>query len=200
MTRRRLTAAVTAAALVLNGVLYAFASSADVFWRLDRSAGAVTFVLMTGTVVLGVLRPVRMWVAWLHADVALLAIVFATAHVVSTILGEHTSLGPGDALLPFSSAYREPWVGLGVVSGYVYLAVVASSWPLRRAPRNWWTWLHRTIYVAWVLALVHSLGAGSDAGSGPYIGLDVIAVGAVALSVAMRMRRRVAPPPHRSVS
>lgn len=191
MSPRRLTVAVTVAALVLNVVLYALASSGDVFWALDRSTGEVTFLLLSATVFLGVTRSGR------HADVALIAICFGAAHIASTILGEHTSLGPMDALVPFIAQYRGTWVGIGVVSAYVYVLVVLTSWPLRRLPRRGWLWLHSAVYVAWAFALLHAIGAGTDSRSAIYAVLDagaVIAVMGAIASVGWR-RRSVAPPP-----
>jgi sulfoxide reductase heme-binding subunit YedZ len=200
VTRRRLTVAATVAALVLNAALFVLAAgSGDVFWQLDRSSGEVTLALVTCVVVLGVVRAGRPasnagLVEGLHVDLALLTIAFAATHVASTILGAHTSLGPVDALVPFVAAYRGTWVGVGVVSGYLYLVTVLTSWPLRRLPRAWWTWLHRTIYLAWVLGLAHAVGAGSDARSAAYAGIDVLAVGGVLVALlAIRWRRRGRP-------
>jgi hypothetical protein len=204
--RRRLTVATTVAALALNAVLFFLAADGgDVFWQLDRSSGEVTLALMTFAVVLGVIRAGRpatnpSLMEGLHVDVALLTIAFAAVHIVSTILGEHTALGPVDAIVPFVAAYRGTWVGVGVLSGYLYLVATFTSWPLRRLPRGWWVWLHRSIYVGWVLALAHALGAGSDTRSVTYAGIDVVA-GAVVLIVfmAIRWRRRARPAASREV-
>ena len=206
MTPRRLTVATTVAAVILNAGLYALAAkgqaSADAFWLVDRSTGEVTLLLLSLAVVLGIVRAAvpalnpRLF-ADLHVNVALVTIAFGGTHIVSTILGEHPGLGPVDALVPFVAAYRGTWVGLGVISGYLYLAVTLTSWPLRRLPRRGWLWLHSSIYVAWAFALVHALGAGSDATSPMYVLLDVLAGGAVigALVTIGWRRRSDAPPP-----
>ena len=196
MIQGRLAVTVTAAAVVLSAVLFLVASSGDVFWALDRSTGEVTFLLLSATIFAGLVR------SGPHVDLALVAIAFGAVHIASTILGEHTSLGPIDAVVPFVAQYRGTWVGFGVISAYLYLAVTLTSWPLRRLPRRGWLWLHSTIYVAWAFALVHALGAGTDSGNWMYRGLDVFAVLAVGGTfLATRMRRRSeAPPPQSSVS
>ena len=202
MTRRRVTVAVTSIAVVLNAALFVLSyDSNDVFWALDRSAGETTIVLTSVALILGVLRAGQpslnlAFLEGVHADVALVTGVFGAVHVVSTILGLHTSLGPQDAVVPFVAAYRGMWVGLGVISAYVYVAVMLTSGPMRRLPRSSWAWVHRGIYIGWGLALIHAGGAGSDSRNAVYVGLDVVAVASVLVAVlALRLRRRVTPPP-----
>lgn len=153
-------------------------------WFLDRSAGEVTLLLLSAVVVLGIVRssaPAALpyLIEGVHANLALLVLVFAGLHVVAAILDPYAGLGPPDAVVPFISAYRGTWLGLGVVSAYLYTAGVLSSWPVRRLPRPVWLWLHRSLYVAWVLALVHSLGTGTDARNDVFLFLNVLAVIAV---------------------
>src|ERR1700732_1529429 len=136
-------------------------------WFVDRSAGEVTLILMSAVVILGIVRSgvptaFPFLVEGAHINLALLAIAFAGLHIVAAVLDPFARLGPIDALVPFVSAYRGTWLGLGVISGYVYAVAALSSWPARRRGRTPWLWLHRTTYAAWVLAVVHSLGTGSD--------------------------------------
>src|SRR6185503_9441899 len=74
------------------------------------------------------------------------------------------------------------WTGLGVVSAYLYVAAVLSSWPARRLTRRIWIWLHRGMYAAWAVALVHSLGSGSDARNELFLLLDLAAVAGVLIA------------------
>jgi sulfoxide reductase heme-binding subunit YedZ len=153
-------------------------------WFLDRSAGEVTLLLLSAGMAVGIVRAAvpsayPFLIEGIHRNLALLAVGFAGLHVVAAILDPYAALGPMDALVPFVSVYRGTWLGLGVVSGYLYLAVLLSSWPVRRFPRATWVWVHRTMYVAWVAALVHSLGTGSDARNELFLLLNLIAVTAV---------------------
>jgi sulfoxide reductase heme-binding subunit YedZ len=157
------------------------------FWYVDRSAGEVTLLLMSAVVVLGVLRsalPTRspFIVEGLHRNVALITAVFGGLHVLSAILDSYAGLGPVDALIPFVSAYRGTWLGLGVISAYLVGAAILFSWPARRFPRPVWLWLHRTAYAAWVLALLHALATGSDASSRLFLFLNIVAVAGVLLA------------------
>jgi methionine sulfoxide reductase heme-binding subunit len=162
-------------------------------WFLNRSAGEVTVVLMSVAMILGIVRaalptayPVS--VEGAHANIALLTLAFAGVHVLASVLDPFARLGPIDVFVPFVSAYRGTWLGLGVISGYLYGVSVIMSWPARRLPRAVWIWVHRTMYVAWVLAIVHSLGTGSDVQNQVFLLLNVAAVaGVLAVFLAVRV-------------
>ena len=167
-------------------------SSPNPLWFVDRSSGEVTFLLLTVVVVFGIVRAALpasspFLVEGAHINIALLTIAFAGLHVLAALLDPFARLGPIDSLVPFVSAYRGTWLGLGVISGYLYAVAVLSSWPARRLGRPVWLWLHRTNYAAWVLAVVHSLGTGSDVRNNVFLLLNVAAV-AVVLAVFLGIR------------
>jgi sulfoxide reductase heme-binding subunit YedZ len=151
-------------------------------WFLDRSAGEVTLVLLTVAMVLGIVRAGMpafrpFLVEGAHVNISLLVLLFAALHLLAAILDPFTKLGLADMLVPFVSAYRGVWMGLGVVSAYLYVATILLSWPARRLPRATWLWVHRTMYGAWVLALLHSLGTGSDVRNAVFLLLNLLVVG-----------------------
>lgn len=136
-------------------------------WFLDRSSGEVTLVVLSVAVALGVIRVAQpafqpVLVEGVHRNLTLLAVVFAAIHLVAAIADPYAQLKVLDAVVPFVSAYRTTWLAFGVISGYLFAIVLISSWPVRRLGRVAWQWLHRVAYVGWVVAVVHSLGAGSD--------------------------------------
>lgn len=159
-------------------------AAAGPLWYLDRSAGEVSLLLLSAVVVVGVLRAAMpaalpVFLEGLHVRLAAVACVFAVVHAASAVIDPFAHLGPRDALLPFTSAYRPAWLGLGVVSVYLYAAVALSSWPARKLPRHAWTWLHRLMYAGWLCALLHALGTGSDTTNRLFLLLDLAAVGGV---------------------
>jgi sulfoxide reductase heme-binding subunit YedZ len=162
-------------------------SSPSPYWFIDRSAGEVTLLLMSAVVILGIIRaslPTTnpFLVEGLHINAALLAIGFGGLHILAAILDPFAQLGPLDALVPFVSSYRGTWLGLGVISGYLYAVAVLTSWPVRKLPRATWIWLHRTMYGAWALALIHSLATGSDARNQVFLFLNIAAVAGVVIA------------------
>lgn len=168
-------------------------SAPSPLWFLDRSAGEVTLLLLTVVLILGIVRAALpamspLLVEGAHANLALLAIVFGGLHIVAAILDPFAHLGPIDAFVPFASSYRGTWLGLGVISAYLYASAILTSWPARRLPRSAWLWLHRTMYGAWLLAILHSLGTGSDARNETFLVLSLAAVAAAfVVFVAVRV-------------
>lgn len=159
-------------------------ASPSPLWFVDRSAGEVTLLLMTVVVILGIIRaalPAAMplIVEGLHINLALLTVAFGALHALGAILDPFARLGLVDLLVPFVSAYRGIWLGLGVISAYLYAVALLTSWPQRRLPRVYWLWLHRVMYAGWAVALVHSLGTGSDVRNEIFLLLNIVAVAAV---------------------
>jgi len=142
-------------------------------WYLTRGSGAVSLVLLTGSLVLGIVDA-RRWKApgWprfvvdgVHRNLSLLAVVFVVVHVVTTVLDGFAPIGLLDAVVPFVTPYRPVWIGLGAISFDLLLALVVTS--LLRARLGWGAWrtVHWLAYASWPLALVHGLASGSDTNS-----------------------------------
>src|SRR3954453_4801787 len=89
-------------------------------WYFTRATGAVALVLLTLSLVLGVVD-VRRWSAWhvprfvvdgLHRTVSLLVVLFVAVHVVTAALDTFAPVTLVDAVVPFGSAYRPVWLRL----------------------------------------------------------------------------------------
>jgi methionine sulfoxide reductase heme-binding subunit len=167
----------------------------SLLWYTTRAAGIVSLILLTAVVCLGVLTVVRWgrpgWPrflsAQLHRNLALLSIVFLVVHVVVAVVDPYTSLGWASALVPFSSPYRQVWLGLGGVSLYLIGAIVFSSLLRPRLGQRAWRIVHWLSYGAWPLAVLHGLGTGSDTGA-PWLWLiNAACIGAVAAAVCWRL-------------
>jgi sulfoxide reductase heme-binding subunit YedZ len=140
-------------------------------WYTMRATGLVALVLLTGTMVLGILTAGRMrtrsWPAFasadLHKRISLLAMVFLAFHVLTAVLDTYVHVGWAALLVPFASPYRPLWTGLGTV-GVDLMAAVALSSALRQRinPRTWRA-IHWLAYGSWPVAMAHSLGMGTDA-------------------------------------
>gem|GEM_PF-467426 len=169
--------------------------SPSAFWYLTRGSGVVTLVLLTATVSLGVLTSVR-WrsksmprfvVAGLHRNLALLSVAFLAIHVGTTVADGYTPIGLKDAFVPFLSPYRPIWLGLGALSSDLLAAVVLTSLLRGRFGFRMWRAVHWLAYASWPLAVVHSVGTGSDARFGWMAAVALVCTGAVAVSVLARV-------------
>ncbi|HEY8871149.1 MAG TPA: ferric reductase-like transmembrane domain-containing protein [Candidatus Limnocylindrales bacterium] len=164
-------------------------------WFATRGAGVVSLVLFTVVLCLGVLTVMRWqspsWprflTAELHRNLALLSVVFLGIHIVTAVLDPYTSLGLIAAAIPFASSYRPLWVGLGVISVDLGLAVLATSLLRARIGQRVWRAVHWLAYGSWPLAVAHSIGSGSDASAPWMIAIDAVCIGVVVLAVGWRI-------------
>ena len=166
-----------------------------VLWYTTRAAGAVSLVLLSGVVVLGLLARARVeargWprflTAALHRDLALLSLVFLALHIVTAVVDPFTHLGLVAATVPFASYYRTFWLGLGALSVELMLAVVVTSLLRQVIGARAWRLAHWLSYAAWPIAVVHGLGTGTDAFSVWLLGTTVVCVSAVLAALAYRL-------------
>ena len=104
-------------------------------WYTTRGAGAVSLVLLTAVVALGILSSLRFeakgWprflTAGLHRNLALVTLVFLGLHIVTAVVDPYTNLGWASAIVPFSSYYRTFWLGLGTIAAELVAAIGITS-------------------------------------------------------------------------
>lgn len=167
----------------------------SVYWYLTRSTGTVALLLLTGAIVLGVIDVQRLstprWprfiVDSLHRNVALLAMVFLSLHILTSVLDSFAPISPLDALAPFVGSYRPFWVGLGAVAFDLLLAVTLTSVLRRRIGFGSWRAVHWLTYASWPIALLHGLGTGSDVKSTWLLALSLACLVSVLVAVLLRV-------------
>jgi sulfoxide reductase heme-binding subunit YedZ len=172
----------------------AAAGGSKLDWYLTRSTGAVALLLLTVALALGV-ADVQRWstptwprfvVDSLHRNVSLLALVFLVAHILTAVLDSFAPISLTAAFVPFVGAYRPLWLGLGAVACDLVLAVIVTSLLRRRIGHAGWRATHWLVYACWPVALLHSLGTGSDVKSA---WLQALAIACMALVVAAILAR-----------
>ena len=164
------------------------------YWYLTRSTGVVALVLLTVTMVLGVVDVSR-WStpSWprfvldsLHRHVSMLVLVFLGLHIVTAALDSFAPIALLDAVVPFIGSYRPFWLGLGAVAFDLLLAVAITSMLRERLGHRAWRITHWLAYACWPVALLHGLGTGSDVKSAWSLALTVMCVMAVVIAVGVR--------------
>lgn len=167
----------------------------SVLWYTTRGAGAVTLILLTAVVVLGILSTLRVqsesWPRFLttglHRNLALMTLVFLALHIVTAVVDPFTNLGWAAALIPFSSYYRTFWLGLGVISFELLLAIVVTSLVRGVLGHGAWRAIHWLTYAAWPIGVVHGLGTGTDTWSAWMLAITAGCVAAAGMAVALRI-------------
>ena len=167
----------------------------QLLWFASRGSGVVSLIMLTAVTVLGLISIVRWqrpsWprflTADLHSNLALLSVVFVAVHVTSAVLDPFAKLGITAAAIPFASSYRPIWVGLGVISVYLFVAMIITSLLRERIGQRTWRAVHWVAYAGWPLAVAHGLGSGSDAFAPWMLVIQGLCIAAVAIAFVLRV-------------
>lgn len=177
-------------------LLVAASTNPSPYWYATRGLGVSTLIVLTATVVLGILSATR-WsgestpgfvAVDLHRNFSLLAMFLLLAHIVTTVLDPFAHISIRDVLIPIGAQYRPIWLGLGVVAFWILVALIGTSLFRERVGLRLWRVLHWAAYAAWPIALVHGLGTGSDARAPWMVSVVASCCAAVLLAVADRLR------------
>ena len=133
-----------------GAVLTTAAVGGRAVWYLTRASGLTAFVLLTATIVLGVVASIgwttERWPRFLsqdiHRNVSLLCLVFLGVHVATTVLDGYVPIGLIDVFLPLHSPYRPIYVGLGALGFDLLLAVLVTSALRHRIGYGSWRFVH----------------------------------------------------------
>src|SRR5436305_318633 len=116
-----------------------------VAWYVARTSGIVAYLLLAGSVVLGVLMAARTSFTWprfaveeLHRFLAILTGVFIGLHGGALLLDTVVPFSLRQELVPFTAGYRPFAVGLGIVAAELTAAVGISNALRPRISRRVW--------------------------------------------------------------
>jgi methionine sulfoxide reductase heme-binding subunit len=168
------------------------------FWLLARASGLTAYVLLTLSVLAGLVvksRPFRTLKPAVLTDVhrllALLGLGALAMHGAALVLDRTVHVSVAGLLVPGLVSYRPLWTSLGVVAAEALVVVYASFSLRKRIGTKNWRRLHWATYGIFAAATAHGLGAGTDAGLPWAVGLYTGSVAAVSLATTWRL---LAPP------
>ncbi len=164
-------------------------------WYATRATGLVALLLLTVSVLLGILTAGRFasrnWPRFLsqglHRNVSLLVLAFLALHVGTTVVDTYTSIPLTAAFIPFASAYKTAWLSLGAVALDLLLALTATSLVRQRLGHRAWRRVHWLAYACWPVAVAHGLGIGTDRSTTWVFVLSMACVLAVLATSAWRL-------------
>jgi sulfoxide reductase heme-binding subunit YedZ len=181
------------------------------WWLVSRASGIVALGLISASVTLGltmatkILRRPRIGrkLARLHEHLALVGLAAITVHGLSLLGDRWLNPGVGGITVPFTMGYRPLFTGLGIIAGYLAALLGLSFYVRRTIGARLWRKLHRTTILVWILGVIHTLGAGTDATTS-WLRLMMITTGAPIVFLALirilpnrgRGARRATPPNH----
>ncbi len=171
------------------------AASSPVLWYVARASGAIALVLLTLSLVGGIVTSVR-WSSerlprfvtqLLHRNVSLLALVLIGIHIATIVIDGFAPIGWIDTVVPFRSGYRPFWLGLGAIAFDLVLALIVTSLLRHRIGQRTWRVVHWSAYACWPLVVLHGLGSGSDTKSGVMLVTTVACIVLVLVAIWWRL-------------
>jgi len=162
------------------------------WWYVARSSGIVAWALAATSVILGLLLSTRsarglakpVWVLDLHRYLAGLTLVAVAVHLGALVADTFVPFGWGDLFVPGASAWKTAPVAWGVIAFWLIVVVEVSSLLRKRLPNKVWARLHLLSFVAYVLATLHYLQAGTER-TNPALLLLVEATSAAVLGLTL---------------
>jgi len=139
-------------------------------WLLARGAGFSAFVLLTASVVLGLVLSLKLtsprWPGIVtnevHRFVSNLALWMTALHLTMLVADSESGFSLGEVLIPFAGEYRPVATSLGIVALYTVLAVFVTTKLRHRIGYRRWRRLHGVAFVAYGAALLHGILTGTD--------------------------------------
>jgi predicted ferric reductase len=166
------------------------------FWYITRASGIVALVLLTLTMILGLITTSRArargWPGFaqqeLHRRLSMLSMIFLGVHVLTSILDTYVHIGWLAIVVPFTSPYGRFWVAVGTVALDLMLAVFVSSLLRSRIKPAVWRGIHWMAYGCWPISLAHTFGLGTDSGELWVVILGALCVMSVGFALLWRLR------------
>ena len=170
-------------------------SWAHLVWYVDRAAGYTALVLLTVSILLGLLLSLKVgsprWPRFLtndvHEHITLMSLVFIAIHGLAILIDPFMRFGLGDVLVPFGTAYHPMAMALGIVAGYLALAIWLSSRVRKQIGFRMWRRLHYTKFLVYVFAGAHTLLIGNDRSTNWGRGVVMASVALVLLLSLVRL-------------
>lgn len=183
------------------------------FWIASRALGVVALVMVAVSVGMGLAMAMRAAkgpgamakLKQVHEATALTALLLIAAHGVALLGDAYLRPGLAGIAIPFVMAHRPLWTGLGIVGGWLAAILGLTFYARRWIGPKLWRQMHRWTLVVYVLAVIHTLGAGTDAHSVWLVVILIATAAPVATLAAVRLlpsdeagrrpRRRIPLPP-----
>jgi len=141
------------------------------WWLASRSSGIVALLAVSISVIIGLMmanglprKPgAKRQLIAVHESTALAGLIAIAIHGV-TLLGDaylHPTIT--QIAIPFTISYRPLYTGLGIIAGWSAAFLGLSFYARRWFGARRWRTIHRATIGVWALAVIHTLGSGTDA-------------------------------------
>ena len=154
--------------------------TSQIYWMIGRGTGVAAMILAGLSVTAGLLagrnKPIRLKGITekkeLHEALSWATIVAIIAHMVFLALDPWLKAGVAGVLIPFNMDYRPFFSGIGVIAAWGLIVLGLSYYARTWIGVSRWRTAHRFTALFWIFGLVHTFGAGTDAGQ-PWLWIPV---------------------------
>jgi sulfoxide reductase heme-binding subunit YedZ len=148
-------------------------SSSPAIWYAARASGVAAYVVLSVVVSLGLTlggkaqsrRWPRFSVEEIHRFGGLLVGSLIGIHVLAIAADSFLPFSLTQLVVPFTSAYRPLWTGLGIAAAELLLALAITNHYRKRLPYRFWRTAHYLNFAVWGFASLHGLMSGTDRGA-----------------------------------
>lgn len=141
-------------------------------WVLIRATGMTAVVLLSASMILGLMMSLRIstprWPGRVNYDthrfVTGVALWMVGAHLVLLLLDSWADIGLADLVIPFASGTRTFATGLGTLAFVTLTIVWFTSIQRKRLGQTAWRSLHYLTFACYLMAIGHGVLGGTDTG------------------------------------
>src|SRR4051794_8841789 len=139
------------------------------FWIASRAAGTAALLLSSAAVAAGLTMGGRLVkgrggdLRAAHEALSLATLIAIVVHAAALLGDSYLNSSALDVTIPFVSGYKEPWMSIGIVSGWGLVALGSSYYFRTKIGVARWKRLHRWTALPWLAGILHSLREGPDA-------------------------------------
>jgi sulfoxide reductase heme-binding subunit YedZ len=166
-----------------------------IFWIASRAFGVVALVFVAISVGMGLAMAMRSAkgpgamakLKQAHEATALTGLIFIAAHGLALLGDSYLRPGLAGIAIPFVMPHAQFWTGLGVISGWAAALLGLTFYMRHRIGPKLWRKMHRWTLAVYALAVVHTLGSGTDARSLWLLIIVIATVAPLTVMAAIRM-------------
>lgn len=169
-------------------------------WYATRSAAFLSFGLLFLSIFFGLAIRIsaiqrsltRINVFSVHCWLSLQALAFSFIHAATLLFDHYLKFSLADIFIPFVSSFEKFPMALGIISFYLMVALVVSSYFRQRLSFVSWRMIHYLNPILYFLGLIHAMAIGTDFQHpfvrGIFIAATIVLVFLALFNVLIRLR------------
>ena len=165
-----------------------------IWWYLSRSAGIVAWLMLTASVLWGIVLATDLFPRWrrnasllaMHRWLAGLTFFFIAGHLVTLLFDSYAPFRIVDFVVPYAGTWRPTAIAVGVVALWALIAIQITALAMKKLSKKWWRSVHIASYFVFWAVSIHAALAGTDTSKPLYMVTAIMALAAVAFAASYR--------------